>query len=156
MSAFDPKRTLPRLDRLSLFQSPQLKSGLDDGRLNHVAAQIVGRHGVRANDANCVPRSKLLRQFVAILIVREGAQVRTFVSFENKDSHGSVLADTLGRLSLTVGVEPRLFARGRDCTVKNCLFASSFTEPPDRVAFLASCLLGGFFVKAPPFHFTED
>src|SRR5262249_46042764 len=82
--------------------------------------------------------------------------VRVFVRFENKDSHGSVRADTLGWLGLTVGVETQLLARSRDRPVKNCLFASSFADPPYRIAFLASSLLGGLFVKAPSFHFTED
>jgi len=93
---------------------------------------------------------------MTILVVRKGPQVRAFVRFENKDSHGSVLAHSFGRLCLTVSVETRFLARSRDGAIKNCLFASSFTEPPHRVAFLASCLLGGLFVEAPPFHFTED
>jgi len=56
----------------------------------------MGRRGLRANNANRVPGSELRRQFIAILIVREGTQVGVCIRFENEDSHGSVSFLCLG------------------------------------------------------------
>src|SRR5262245_56789377 len=117
---------------------------------------MLWRDGIGANNANRVPRSKLFWQLMATRIVREGPQFGVLIRFENKDSHRLVLADARGRLGLTVGLNTRLLARSRDRAVENCLFACSLAKSAYRLAFLASRLFRGLFVKASPFHLTED
>jgi hypothetical protein len=65
-------------------------------------------------------------------------------------------AAALGGFRLAVGVVTRLLGRGFDRAVEDCLLAGELTGPAHRLAFLASCLLGGLFIKAPSFHFTKD
>src|SRR5262249_40741183 len=113
----------------------------------------------RADNANRVPGLELRRQLIAVLIVREGTQVGVCVRFENKDTHGSVaqyLRSCVAGFALAVSVLTRLFSGGHNQTIEDCFLARGLTEPAHRLVFLASCLLGWLFVKAPSFHFTKD
>jgi len=116
----------------------------------------VGRDGLRADNANRVPRSELRGQLIAVLIVREGTQVGVFFRFKNKDSHGSVFSAPRRGFGLAVGVVTRLFLRGRNRAIVDCFLASSLPETAHSFAFLASCLFGRLFVKPPSLHFTKE
>ena len=65
----------------------ELIAAVGDRFFDDVARQIVRRRAVRLDDADGVPRTKLLGQLVAALVVGKRAQFAIGVRLENKDVH---------------------------------------------------------------------
>src|SRR5262249_56059862 len=60
------------------------------------------------------------------------------------------------RFGLAIDVAARLFFGSRNRTIEDCFLSSGLTVPTNRLALLASGLLGGLFVKATSLHFTKE